>query len=127
MDQVHDLLFKDLNDSLVQLIHHPDEICKACPNLDLETGCNLRKRAKPSLQEKLVSTQDKKVIRKLGLKPGAIYQSSFLLDKLRNSINETERQKLCGDCPWQKICVKNYPVFLKTGFSKRKLAKNSKE
>ena len=110
MDEIHKSFLSEESD--FEILTEPDDICKACPNLS-EIGCQLRKDRK---QELAVSFQDKKVVKALGLKLGESYKTKFLRALIKEKISEHKRHGLCGNCPWQSLCKKTFPLFLVSDF-----------
>lgn len=78
----------------VCLTDHPDQICEACPNL--KDGCALRG---PGFEEQMAS-QDRKVLKLLGLKPGQQVTWGKLLSAIGSRIRSDQLNEICGTCPW---------------------------
>jgi len=80
---------------LVRLADTPDAICRACPNL--RGG-----RCRPATGGRSrVPTRDRKVLRRLGLKPGARLTARAAYALIRARITpEDLRRDLCAECRW---------------------------
>ncbi len=82
----------------ITIINEGDEICNKCPNF-IDEKC---------VEQEKVNKYDHKVLQYCLLKRGdSIYWKDFQDIIYKNIIAVHKREKICKDCEWNKICVKN--------------------
>ena len=84
-----------------------DIICSACPHN--KGGRCLKKED----SEKQVRTQDLKIIKKLGFKPGKKLSIIQAWEEIKKNILPKDLSKICQDCQWLKHCSQIYPKIIK--------------
>ena len=89
--------------TLVEAIDRPDVLCAACPHLE---GDRCRRGAADV--ESKVKEADQKVLKHLGLSPGAKLCWGEWLRRIGSSIGPTDLPAICGNCPWLAV---NYCVI----------------
>ncbi|WP_407375634.1 DUF1284 domain-containing protein [Methanobrevibacter sp.] len=83
--------------TVITLTDFPDDICKACPNLENNICGN------PAQNERIVS-MDNEVLKKLD--PGKEYDASDLFEKIDSIFNSKESvTKICFNCMWHEKCL----------------------
>ena len=87
-------------DSEITLLTEPDVLCAACPNLR-DTGCALHGDG----SERGIATQDRDVLRRLGLEDGAVASWSEIVDRIRQYVAPDDLDEICGTCPWLPLGV----------------------
>lgn len=73
----------------------PDVLCGACPNLS-GAGCALHG---PGTERGIVS-QDRDVLRRLGIAAGATLRWGEILGRIRARVAPDDLDDVCGSCPW---------------------------
>ncbi len=79
----------------VTVVDAPDRLCSACPNLT-GAGCALHG---PGTERGIVH-QDRDVLARLGLAPGATLPWGEVLERIRRSVAPDDLDAICGACPW---------------------------
>ena len=79
----------------VRLVEAPDPLCGTCPNLT-DGGCTL---GGPD-HEAHMRAQDRDVLDRLGLAPGAELAWGDVLERIGRSIRGTDLPGICTTCPW---------------------------
>lgn len=84
----------------IKIIKSCDEVCRLCP-YNSRNKCS----KKPNL-EYLIRAQDKKVIRKLGIRENKRWKARSIFGLSIEKIKNKELKKICGDCEFLKFCLK---------------------
>lgn len=102
MTAIKKALWKDPFTS-VEILTSPDDICAACPNLK-EGACHLRNR--PNEEE--MKRQDLDVAGRLKLEAGKSYTFKDLMGRIRDRIDPSDLNSICGSCLWlpSGVCAK---------------------
>lgn len=82
-------------DQPVQVVEAPDAVCGACPHR-APAGCTLNGQG----SEAGMQTQDRHVLRLLGLHVGAVVRWRDVLDRIRHSVAGKDLPSICGQCRW---------------------------
>ena len=87
---------ESLGDDLeVTVVDRPDVLCDACPNLEAG-GCALHGEG----SERGIVAQDRDVMHRLGINPGAKHAWSDIMKRIRSNIRPDDLDSICGSCPW---------------------------
>lgn len=79
----------------VTVVDRPDVLCDACPNLEAG-GCALHGEG----SERGIVAQDRDVMHRLGINPGAKHAWSDIMKRIRSNIRPDDLDSICGSCPW---------------------------
>jgi hypothetical protein len=79
----------------VTVIDGPDVLCESCPNLSAD-GCTLH----GDNSELGIRAQDRDVMGRLGISPGATLPWGDVLRRIRELIEPDDLDEICGECPW---------------------------
>jgi hypothetical protein len=85
----------------IKVIDSPDDICEKCP-FRVDNEC----KQNPCAEETL-STDDRKVIKKLGLKTNGLYRIGEIFDLIEKrikSVEDLEELGICSRCEWRNVC-----------------------
>lgn len=93
MDVVVGSLIENV-DQTIRLVEGNDHICNHCPHNIHGVKCE---------SDDKVITMDKKVLKYLEITPGE-YTYSYLLNRLKEKLNEEAFKDICGDCEWYNLC-----------------------
>lgn len=85
------------DDEKVELVIHPDVICKECPNLT---------DGKCSLDDNNVVSKDERLAKRLGLEVNRHYAVSELLRQTAKNLSKEIFETSCHNCAWyqQGLC-----------------------
>lgn len=95
VDNMMEIVASLRDDVPVTVIDGPDALCEACPNLSSD-GCSLHGDG----SERGVRTQDRDVMGRLGIAPGATLPWNEILARIRKLIEPDDLDEICGKCPW---------------------------
>lgn len=88
---------RKLDDALISVTNKPDDICKACPNLN-DNLCENK------VQNERIISMDNEVLSKLN--PSKDYNAQDLFKKVEKTFNSKESvEKICSKCMWHKECL----------------------
>lgn len=79
----------------IEVIDTPDAVCAACPHRAL-SGCTLNHEH----SEVDMQAQDRDVLARLGLTPGAVLSWRQVLDRIRINLTSDSLFSICGQCRW---------------------------
>ena len=88
------------DDAHVEVLDRPDVRCDACPNRSAG-GCALHGAG----SEQGIVAQDRAVLGRLGLEPGAVESWGAILERIRRAVAPDDLDALCGACPWLPLGV----------------------
>ena len=92
----------------VTVVDEPDVLCEACPNL-AASGCTLGGAG----AEKGIVSQDRDVLRRLGLAAGEEVAWGEIVALIRARVAPDDLDDICGTCPWLPLghCKKALEVL----------------
>ncbi|MFV1959336.1 MAG: DUF1284 domain-containing protein [Planctomycetota bacterium] len=114
MDRVEGELRRDPR-RRVHLLDSPGTLCAACPHAT-PSGCTLAGET----HEENVRAQDRDVLSRLGLEPGAILTWQDVLGLVARRIHGVDLASICTTCPWRPLgwCAEGVEAGRTAGLSR---------